>query len=431
MSKRSFSHSLSLEEAIDRRKKIAKASIKLDRKIADAGWGVVECSGFILKNTVRSKSCPILDSRSVGLVDIFHAVFGGLVVGALSPNEPNLFFVYAAWRMVCYGSSFVAPERNHFQELYLHERRALGGKIPPQNSIGVHEYLDRYRQYRMSRHLARFELSQQWSKIIHLGDSVALDEKLRKFSGQSAHYHVNNAKPDRGGHQCAQLVTRLDKDNITFLMGLYPFDGDYFGRPEDARAVDIAVWCCSLVGLAATSFPGPIIVNDCYYSTEAARQVYIDNQKLFIMAQKCSWMGGLERMFEGSLTHRGEFKYAWNARLGEVCCAHWLVGHNEKKTYTISNAFKKVESETDVNTAPPVYSHYALTFKDCDYFNQSMANNWWPFRPSDEDFHWDSMFFSMACMNAYQLAQYYGLAKRSETFKAFVYRLGLLVLGNI
>ena len=330
--------------------------------------------------------------------------------------------------MGCYGSSKEAQRRDHFQSICLWEKAHLAASLSHGARWGFFTYQQCIKPFQLSRSLARNEMSPQWSKFVRLGDAVALDEKLRKFAGQSAHYHVNKAKPDRAGHQTVELVARLDRDNITFLLGLYPFDGDYFSSSEDMRSVDVAKWCCSLVQRASPNYPRPIVVNDCYYSTEAARDVYRKNNFLYIMAQKQGWMPGVEQLLKGALTHRGQYAYAWNKARGEVCCAHWQVGRSEKKTYTVSNAFNAKHGQDFDKKAPPAYSHSAQTSNDCDRFNQDMGLNWYPFRPSDEDSHWDPMFFSMACMNAVHAARYFRLTADGETFKQFMRRLGVHVL---
>lgn len=196
------------------------------------------------------------------LLELFLAIFGHRFAVAVAGNQSDIFLLFLAWRMRVYGSPIRTPSKIFFQSVYLQEKAAIEKRIPAENCMGFLHFRKYLTPFRISRKLARTELSQPWARLIRLGNTVAFDEKLRKFSGQSAHYHVNHAKPDRGGHQTAQLVARLDRLKLTFCHGLYPFDGEYFSSDEDIRSVDIAHWCCAFVVLSAPFLPGPIVVND-------------------------------------------------------------------------------------------------------------------------------------------------------------------------
>ena len=75
----------------------------------------------------------------------------------------------------------------------------------------------------ITRDVAKTILSQSFRAHVAMGEYVTMNEKLKKWRGESSSITKVPSKPEPIGHWTTQLCVRLDSTGAPYCIGLYPY----------------------------------------------------------------------------------------------------------------------------------------------------------------------------------------------------------------
>jgi hypothetical protein len=220
-----------------------------------------------------------------------------------------------------------------------------------------------------------------------------------------------------------QLMVELDGSHIPFCTGLFPYTANR-ELGESVSTDSIISWACGLINQMTYPKTKPILIADSFYTTTASRDKLKSESQLYIMAQKGSWWGDIDALLSPHVTKPSQSAFAWNSYLDSVVCAYYDPAFDKGKKIVTSNAFSRVSGGHWCVQNPPVYAHYAAGFNLCDRFNHALHGNWYPFRASHWEKHFEMMILSMAFMNLYTVCIHLQLIDSEVSFNAFLKLVG-------
>ncbi len=414
-----------LDQRVKRHRKIQRTKEKHIEQLESAGWELVTEGSFKLDENplLIGANSFFMASRRPSFSEVFDLLFGGTVATAVAGDRLDHlqdYQRYLALRMLLHAQPKPKDENNAEQQAYLAMKSQLLEETGSQLVVwGANKYFQMRKRFPFSTDVAKNQMSTQWSKLIRVGQSVVLDEKQKKFRGRSKYIKMNRSKPDPIGHMVTQLMVEFDQTPIPFCTGLFPYEankelGDRV--PNDS----IISWACNLINQMVYSGIKPVLINDSFYTTTASREVCASQSQPYIMAQKSTWWAGIDAMLSPHVSKPGESAFAWNSGLNSVVCAYYDPKFGKGKKLVTSNAFTKVSGDHWCLKNPPVYAHYAAGFNLCDRFNHALHGNWYPFRASHWEKHFELMFLSMAFMNFYSACMHLKLIDPEVSFNAFL-----------
>ena len=424
--------SLSISETVNSSTQLkTKKKKSMDALMAE-DWKVVERGTFLLnKNSfLAQKNSVFLAPRNSTCIDIFLLLFESNVVKKCfgdSNERVDDFYKYLSLRMIMHGYPLPAEKvKNPERVNYVRAMMKLKEDHPSTVVWGCRQYFAKRDDFSINEKLMSGAFSEHWSSLIRVGESLAFDEKQRTWRGNSMFIHMNRAKPEPIGHMVCMLTAPLEASSIPYTVGIYAYQTNKkLGIHISAEM--LMKWATDLIERMHYIHQKPIIVNDCLYTTNASREVHMNRAQPFIAAQKPSWWPAMESLLQSKVPEPGTTAYAWSESKKLVVCCHFDPGRNGKRKYVVSNAFSYNIAPEYNKLNPPVYSEYAASFGACDQFNMRLSKNWYPYRSSHWEIHFEAIFLSMAFMNFYAICRHLLIISDTISFKDFLLSTGYLL----
>ena len=257
------------------------------------------------------------------------------------------------------------------------------------------------------------EISQNFISILaSLGQSVAGDEKLWWFTGNSESIRLVPSKPGKTGLWFYELCCRLRAGGveIPFLMHLLMHSSTLM-RVSVGDVVKLWVACIRLVGrlkVASGLNPNPkcYLCFDSYYESSETRSFLLEKRQYFSASCKTDRV-----KLEVDRTHNdgvpdlvGQSRTIYNEETKELFTYHYDRQKGVGKKYNLSYGFTHSQLRAKVKSHEnfiPGYTHYKTFFEACDNFNRRLHDCHYPHKrggkgqPGDLGSHHD---FLMACI---------------------------------
>lgn len=223
-----------------------------------------------------------------------------------------------------------------------------------------------------------------------LGDSVAGDEKLFHFTGQSIDIRLVLSKPDRIGLWFYELCSPLSYGGSYLLWTkLHHCD------PSIAQSIPtsqvVKSWSDVVKKLGQ---PETILTMDSYYLDRAGKKILADSGVKYIAAITKSRFEPFFNVTEPKINKPGQWTGLHNRLTSETVVLHWSNDSNVGKKMVFTNIMKILKGRVRKEMVP-VYDLYKLTFKACDIFNKNLCDCTWPHKkggrncPGDLGVHHD------------------------------------------
>ena len=218
------------------------------------------------------------------------------------------------------------------------------------------------------------------SIIVELGQYVAGDEKLFRFTGNSNLVRMVPHKPDKVGLWYYELVCRL-RTGQPYL--LYFRLHDAFEQTISPTEI-VKDWCRVI---RRKDVPGAVykretmLAFDGYYETKDSRAFLNDPVEgvLFVgsvIKERVKWL--FDRVCD-KIEKPGDWHLIHNQTTGETFSYVWDTNKDVGKKLTLSNAFTRTNGKWE-GPYSVLYRTYKQMFADCDNFNRSLKDRTWPHR---------------------------------------------------
>jgi hypothetical protein len=404
-------------------------------KFSDDGWETVPPEQRWL---FRSPECAVepdtrlLLKKSVTPLNVFQKLMPADLVSELAPELGSPVDAYRVWGLMAYLIAVIPPvshpshihdnEREKIQEV----RCALAAEHPDlPEFVGIKKFERIQGQITITPEFARQQLSKHWASVVATwGETVALDEKMRKFRGASPHYKSVPGKTEPHGHWTTQLTVQLGSGALPFCVGLFPFSSTVeLGETTDKQS--IWAWVRSLL----PAKDPPCIVADCYYLTRPVLKQLTDDGVPFLCAMKLKYFHEYVTMLNRGVSKMGQTSVSWSESLGLVAVHHWDANEHIGRKYVISNSFEVDPSRRREEGHNTVYWTYKDRFNYCDSYNRRLFAFKYPFRRDGWEKNFDSLFFSVLLINTYH-AYLHATGGKEETNKLvdFTKELGVALM---
>lgn len=234
------------------------------------------------------------------------------------------------------------------------------------------------------------------SSVLMLGETVAGDEKLFHFTGDSGDVRLVISKPDRIGLWFYQLCVPLLNGSSFLLWFRMHHSNSFYGI--NIPVSDVVKSWANIV--QTTGEPNTILTMDSYYLDSAGRSFLRESGVKYIAAITKERFGRLFEILSPKCEKPGDWGGIHNADTKETVVLNWSMDQKVGKKMVMSNAFKK-QRRSNLNNIVPVYDVYKITFSACDRFNRGLHDRRWPHKhggrntPGDSGAQHD---FSLACI---------------------------------
>jgi len=227
-----------------------------------------------------------------------------------------------------------------------------------------------------------FELiSRNFQRIVlMLGDCVAGDEKLFRFTGDSKDIRLVFSKPDRIGLWFYQLCSPTASGG-SYLLWAKLHDSD----PSIGRVLSVSVIVNSWTNIVQTiGQPETILTMDSYYLDRAGKNLLAASQVKYIAAITEDRFKPFYELTQPKITKRGEWTGLYNPNSSEIVVLYYSNDKNIGKKMVISNCMVKSRGKLPKELIP-VYDLYKLTFRACDIYNSQLCDCTWPHKKGGKD----------------------------------------------
>ena len=314
-------------------------------------------------------------------------------------------------------------ERNFEQRMVIALREQLvADGVPESEVFGWLKFKKLNAHFLMRTDFALDDLSLHWSSLItSFGETVCLDEKMRKFLGSSPYKRFCPNKPEPRGHWTSQLCTWLDGVHTPFCFGMYPVLSNADLR-ESVPVETIWDWAIKLTNRPAR----PMIVADSYYSTKNVLEKLECEGVPFLVAGATNRFEELAQRASSVVHEQGESSVLRKEGSDVLLVHHWDVRTNIGRKFVFTNNFSITDSAKPSAGQHLVYRAYSLSFDACDYFNRKLFKFKYPFRRRGWEKNFDSLFVSTLLINSWVLWQYSNPSHRGTIkLREFCHELGL------
>ena len=224
--------------------------------------------------------------------------------------------------------------------------------------------------------------------VFALGECVAGDEKLFKYTAQSPLVRQVPTKPDKVGLWFYQMCANL-KNGMAFCLYI-----KLHNNVSGSVTVDLVVsdWQGIIMKVGADRVapgnnpnPRTVLVFDNYYPTRAICKRLMEDKVPFTCSCRYDRFKGHVEKLRGP-NHakdnvKGESMAMHRRATGEVFVYVSDVQLNEVK-YNLSYGFTEETNQREIKKRGgeiPIYSYYKLMFNTCDHFNRSLHDRSWPY----------------------------------------------------
>lgn len=253
------------------------------------------------------------------------------------------------------------------------------------------------------------------SIVVNLGQSVAGDEKLLHFTGDSKDVRLCLTKPDRIGLWFYELCGFLE-NGLSYMLYVRLHDANKKLR-ETIHVVEIVQEWIDVVKRVHTEEevwePKTLLCMDSYYLDNASRSVLKESKVRYIAATAVGRFKELYKLVSAGAKEQGDWNGAFNEEYNEVVVYCNEIDQDIGKKLVLSNAFSRSKGKSD-SSLIPVYDHYACIYNACDLFNRNLHDRHWPHRTGGKHCSGDRGLqntMAMACIlqntfNCFQMVQH-------------------------
>ena len=426
--------SLSVEELLELEHAAHRKTFEKRLRMYRAGWDLIDHPvGFDLKRDplLSHNGAHLALARQTTLVAIVQRLFFGRRMREYYEKEsismqPVVMFM--ALRMLMSARrTHLSGSHDPQRDAYVALRKELKPACPRLKLPGVRMYEKWALQMELPVDVIKGQLSEDWADLVEHGESVALDEKLRHFTGLSPYSKSVPSKPDAIGLETAQMAVSLEGTADPFVFGLYPLTSSKQTN-ESVPMTQIASWA---LGLLRTSLPlgcPPVVVTDCMYNSAAVRELYFKQRGHFLMAIRPNHCGDLDILLGTDVAKRPATVYARHRPSGLIVCRHWPSDAKSAYKTVTTNAMVEAHGPIVDPESPPIYKHYALLFNTCDKANKTMSGMWWPYRTSGHSRRFSDFALDMGFLNLYTACKYSSVVEPDVRMDRFLEKAAFQLL---
>jgi hypothetical protein len=229
-----------------------------------------------------------------------------------------------------------------------------------------------------------------------LGQWVAGDEKLFKWTGESQWVRMCPQKEDELGLWNYELCARLS-NGLSYLL--------YVRSHLCETSLGGGVQCASVVQdwgkivKEHSTDDATILVADSYYLDRAGRQILHGIEVPFICAVQACRFNTLAKRARKIAHHAGKTALLYCWELHEMFVTHWYPEPLGQK-FVLSNAFTASEGNTRKGWVPGC-DDFSIMFNVCDQYNRSLHEKSWPHRCQTAPQQQHNFLFTCILMNTY------------------------------
>ena len=323
------------------------------------------------------------DTTGLSLAHVYKAMAVDILIRAERDMQPHL-------RLRGHRRSTPHRQKHPLEQVFKHlkERHKLEGlgfKKWQRVRNGVYITLD----------VARTKLSQSFRSHVAPGEFVTMDEKLKKWRGQSPSITKVPPKPEPIGHWTTQVCARLNSTGAPYCIGLYPYAGPLVnGTPVRTKTL---IWTWALDLIAAQ--PHPVICTDSHYLDNSVRTMLAAKEVPFHCSIKQGWFRYVADPLKRKVTAIDEWAAMQHAKTGQIAVYHWSREKDVGKKLLLTSCLKKVPGVQESDN-PPGWDEYKFMFNTCDAMNADIGKWWWPYRFVHWSEHFGEMFMLSTVLNA-------------------------------
>lgn len=227
--------------------------------------------------------------------------------------------------------------------------------------------------------------------IASVGEWVAGDEKLFKFTGKSGWVRLVPNKPDRVGIWIYELTCRVSpivcplayltnwcqlscgKPYLLYVRS-HTTNSSVGERIPTSEVVKEWAICVQEKGKKDS-----MLVCDSYYLDTAGRALLKELGIKFVCSVRGDRFWPLRDLVKFEVKKSGEWAGIWNKSSKELFVHVWDPNPDIGKKYVLSNAFQP-HGKNATKLLIPAYDAYKVMFNTCDQFNRALHDCTWPHR---------------------------------------------------
>jgi hypothetical protein len=207
--------------------------------------------------------------------------------------------------------------------------------------------------------------------VLYLGESVAGDEKLLYFTGNSIDIRLVPAKPSRIGLWFYELCSTLRNGGQYLLYSRVHHGGEYLPVANVVNDWAEIVKRCG--------HPQTLLTMDSYYLDNISKQVLQDSGVKFVASFSANKFQTITKEMKPKVKVPGDWYGIYHPRTSLSIVYHWCNDDRVGQKWVMSNACTKSTSRY-IGTNIPLFDLYKITFNVCDKFNRSLHDTVWPHR---------------------------------------------------
>ena len=245
--------------------------------------------------------------------------------------------------------------------------------------------------------------------VLSLGQSVAGDEKLWRFTGNSGNIRLCISKPDKVGFWFYELCAMFS-NGLPYMLQLLMHNS----TKESVKVVDIVKGWIAIVKEVGSDFvpegelpnPKTYLACDSYYVATESRSALVESGINFCASVQKDRFANEVKMIHppGHVPKTGEWRGMYNPRTDERFVYHYDTQKGVGIKYNLSKGFERclvLNTIKQHSNRIPCYDNYKTFFEACDHFNRNLHDRYFPhkrggFGRSGEDGEHND--FIMACV---------------------------------
>jgi hypothetical protein len=209
------------------------------------------------------------------------------------------------------------------------------------------------------------------SLVLNLGESIAGDEKLLYFTGNSQDIRLVPAKPSRIGLWFYELCSTLRNGGQYMLFSKLHRGGEY---TSVSSVVENWIQVIKRLGNEQT-----LLTMDSYYLDNTSKELLERSGVKYVAAFTSNKFQEITKEMITKVNIPGEWYGIYNPTNLNSIVYHWCSDDRVGKKWVMSNACVKNRSRL-IGTNIPLFDLYKVTFNVCDKFNRSLHDTFWPHR---------------------------------------------------
>ena len=162
-------------------------------------------------------------------------------------------------------------DKGKLQNVFCEVYKATTKHFNYSGCLGVNKVTFLRKTFKISPTVARDKLLKAFRSLVYLGNSVCLDDKMKKWRGRLPYIKKVLAKKNNPiGHWTTQICANLNSTNMPFIIGLYPFASKLDSHNPLENRQDIWKWVLHLLQLGNREKVLPAICTDSFYLDNTA-----------------------------------------------------------------------------------------------------------------------------------------------------------------